>query len=399
MQSTEASILVEVAEDADPTITFESPADGATFSIGDFVDFRAQATDAEDGNLSSEIEWNSNINGHLGSGENVQMVLDGSNLDVGVHTISAQVTDSVGQETVVSRTITVLPGDFDDVDVIMKVVPQYGDSPLTVYYEAIPINGTPLSYVWDFDGNGKIDSTKQSGTFTYHEPGQFTAQLNVEFGTENDILTVTKRTVVNITQAEMAPQMYLSTTRTSGGYPLDVEFTIDARGNGPFTYLWDFDGDGETDRTDSGISRAFDVEYEYDDVDEYDMTVTVVDANGVSTSETVPITVENRQPKTRFGRIIHDDVYTAGETARIAIQFDSFGNVDIDDAQFMVMIDELGIMRFVGPFDISRTGERTKEVFVEIPSYAPAGEYDMRVVLSNDEFTRTKYRPIQIVNK
>lgn len=396
MQSTEESILVDVVEDADPTITFESPADGATFHIGDFVDFRAQATDTEDGDLSSSIEWYSNINGYLGTGANVQMVLDGTDLDVGVHTISARVTDSVGQETVVNRTITVLPGDFESVDVIMKVVPQYGDSPLTVYYEATPINGTPLSYVWDLNGNGKIDSTKQSGTFTYHESGQFTAQLNVEFGTENNIQTVTKQTVVNITQPEMAPEIYLSTSRTNGGYPLDVEFTIDARGNGPFTYLWDFDGDGETDRTDSDVSRQFDVEHEYDDVDEYEMTVTVVDKNGVSTTETVPITVENRRPKTRFGRIIHDDVYTPGETARIAIQFDSFGNVDIDDARLTVMVDELGIMSFVGPFDISRSGERTKEVFVEIPSYAPVGEYDMRVVLSNDEFTRTKYRPITI---
>lgn len=396
MQTTEESILVDIVDDADPVLTMQSPADGTTYQVGDFIDFRATASDVEDGDLSSSIMWESSINGFLGSGENVQMVIDGTNLEIGVHTITATVTDSTGQQAQVSRTINVVPGTFADVDVIMKVVPQYGDSPLTVNYEAVPINGTPLSYVWDLNGNGQLDSTKKSGTFTYHEPGLFTAQLNVEFGSPDNIITITKTTLVNITAPTVQPDIYLSTSRTDGGYPLEVEFTIDTRGNGPFTYLWDFDGDGDTDRTDNRMKREFTVDYEYDDVGEYGMTVTVVDANGVSSTKNVPITVENRQPKTRFGRIVYDDVYTAGEMARIAIQFDSMGNIDIEEARMTVAIDELGIMNFVGPFDISRSGERMKVVYLDIPKKAPPGEYDMRVVLSNDEFIRYKYRPITI---
>lgn len=37
--------------------------------------------------------------------------------------------------------------------------------------------GSPTSWQWDFDNDGVIDSTTQSPTWTYAEPGLFTVKL------------------------------------------------------------------------------------------------------------------------------------------------------------------------------------------------------------------------------
>ena len=53
------------------------------------VYFTASAVDTEDGDLSHAIEWSSNLDGFLGTGQNIS-----SRLSVGVHSIKALVTDS-----------------------------------------------------------------------------------------------------------------------------------------------------------------------------------------------------------------------------------------------------------------------------------------------------------------
>jgi hypothetical protein len=67
------------------------------------------ATDVEDGSLSSTIVWSSNLAGDLGTGASLSV----SNLTVGTHTISASVTDSSGQQTTQTMTITVATADTD----------------------------------------------------------------------------------------------------------------------------------------------------------------------------------------------------------------------------------------------------------------------------------------------
>lgn len=86
-----------------PVVQITAPADDAVFDPGDLVTFTATATDTEDGDLTSSIQWSSSVDGALGSGGSFET----SQLTTGVHTISASATDSntdTGADTI---TITI----------------------------------------------------------------------------------------------------------------------------------------------------------------------------------------------------------------------------------------------------------------------------------------------------
>src|SRR5438094_625717 len=85
------TLIVTVARTA-PTVTIAVPAAGSVFFEHDAITFAAHASDADDGDLSSRIEWTSSRDGGLGTGATVTT----SGLTVGLHTVTAAVTDSDG---------------------------------------------------------------------------------------------------------------------------------------------------------------------------------------------------------------------------------------------------------------------------------------------------------------
>ncbi|MEJ2759040.1 MAG: S8 family serine peptidase, partial [Anaerolineales bacterium] len=90
---------------AAPSVSIDSPSNGATFNLGETVNFTGSASDAEDGPLSSSIIWTSSIDGSLGTGASVSFALS-----AGTHTITASVTDSGGKTATDSITVTVSGG-------------------------------------------------------------------------------------------------------------------------------------------------------------------------------------------------------------------------------------------------------------------------------------------------
>ncbi|MDT0265330.1 ThuA domain-containing protein [Streptomyces sp. DSM 44915] len=57
-----------------------------------------------------------------------------------------------------------------------------GPTPLEVNFDSAGSadpEGTAITYSWDFDGDGTEDSTEPTGSFTYTEPGAYTARLTV----------------------------------------------------------------------------------------------------------------------------------------------------------------------------------------------------------------------------
>lgn len=88
----EAHVSLTIAADAAPVVTIHSPADGSTTTEGENVVLSATASDEEDGDLSSEIVWSSNLAGPLGAGASLGL----SSLAIGTHVLTAAVTDHVG---------------------------------------------------------------------------------------------------------------------------------------------------------------------------------------------------------------------------------------------------------------------------------------------------------------
>ena len=85
-----------------PVVTITSPMDGSTFDSGTTISFAGTATDAEDGDLTDALIWESSIDGEIGGGGSFSAVLSD-----GTHTVTASVTDSGGATGSSSVTITV----------------------------------------------------------------------------------------------------------------------------------------------------------------------------------------------------------------------------------------------------------------------------------------------------
>lgn len=86
-----------------PTVSIANPADGSTFDSGATILFAGTASDAEDGNLTAGLSWESSIDGSIGTGGSFSL----SSLSDGNHNITASVTDSGGKTGSASISITV----------------------------------------------------------------------------------------------------------------------------------------------------------------------------------------------------------------------------------------------------------------------------------------------------
>lgn len=93
-----------VIDNAAPAISLISPSVRGNFNTGDNISFSGTSNDAEDGDLTANLSWTSNLDGLIGSGGS----FSSSTLSEGTHTISVTSTDSGGLTGSSSVTITIL---------------------------------------------------------------------------------------------------------------------------------------------------------------------------------------------------------------------------------------------------------------------------------------------------
>lgn len=105
--SASETFLLTVTNSA-PIVSIEAPLNNDNFTVTDSIIFQATATDLEDGALSANIQWLSDIDGSLATGNLFNMTLT-----VGSHTLTASVTDS-GTLTSSDSIIINVYGDSDN---------------------------------------------------------------------------------------------------------------------------------------------------------------------------------------------------------------------------------------------------------------------------------------------
>jgi hypothetical protein len=86
-----------------PALVITSPAAGTTAPPGVRLDFAVSAGDAQDGNLSAQVDWSSSVSGFLGTGASLSF----DNLPLGTHLVTASVVDSEQMPASASLTVTV----------------------------------------------------------------------------------------------------------------------------------------------------------------------------------------------------------------------------------------------------------------------------------------------------
>jgi PKD repeat protein len=122
---------------------------------------------------------------------------------------------------------------------------QAGHAPLTVRFTNQSTGTTPLTYAWDFNDDGKADSTEPSPSYTYTVPGVYTVNLTVSNsgGRDSEI----KNGYITVTPAPVAPVAAFTSDIQAGDAPLTVRFTNQSTGTAPLTLAWDFNNDGMDD--------------------------------------------------------------------------------------------------------------------------------------------------------
>lgn len=193
-----------------PTISVSSPLNGATNTVGNTVYFTGQASDVEDGNLSSSIKWNDNLAGLLGTGSSISS----SSLVAGVHTVTASVLDSMGSSASTSRTFTMQsPITNATLNVTIGALPSVVSnkqkltitgnvkssginvSGATMQFTIITANGKqdmPATVVSDSSGNGKVYYTvnKNKGSSGLWTVVLTASKANYSSGTTNATFSV-----------------------------------------------------------------------------------------------------------------------------------------------------------------------------------------------------------------
>jgi hypothetical protein len=170
-----------------PTATVNAPANGASFSEGDPISFSGTATDTEDGNLTVSLSWVSDREGQIGTGGS----FTSSVLSVGVHTITAMVTDTGGLTATTGITLSVKANTPPTVTVS---APADGAS----FSEGDPIsfsgtagdsedNDLTAGLTWVSDREGQIGT---GGTFTRSDLAVGLHTITVEVTASTGLTTI-----------------------------------------------------------------------------------------------------------------------------------------------------------------------------------------------------------------
>lgn len=105
------SIVVHVKEGVGgiPSVQITHPANGATFAPGATITFSGQATDPEDGTITTDAAytWSSDEDGVLGTGKTIQSSLSDTG-EAKNHLVTLEVTDSDGNKATHQIGVTIL---------------------------------------------------------------------------------------------------------------------------------------------------------------------------------------------------------------------------------------------------------------------------------------------------
>ncbi|WP_155396543.1 PKD domain-containing protein [Methanosarcina barkeri] len=162
-----------------------------------------------------------------------------------------------------------------------------GDSPLTVNFTDQSTN-SPLSWAWDFNNDGTVDSNVQNPTYTYNAAGTYTVKLTVTNAGGSESETKTGYIVVNPLAANF------TAIPISGNAPLTVNFTDQSTGT-PTAWAWDFENDSTVDSTQQNPTHTYSTPGNYT----VSLTVTNVGGNN-STVKTDYITASSVIPVANF---------------------------------------------------------------------------------------------------
>lgn len=203
---------------------------------------------------------------------------------LGEYDASLTVMDAEGNSNTHTVTIYVDETASESLLAGFSVDNNYGVAPLTVSFTN-ESTGNIASYTWDFDGDGRTDSTLQNpAPFTYAAAGDYEALLRIRDANGNTDTYSTLILVDEVAASDAFAQF--SADPDIGEVPLTVTFTDESEGD-IASYAWDFDGDDTTDSTAPNPAPFI-----YNAPGTYEARLTITDSLGNTNSYTLSIIVD-----------------------------------------------------------------------------------------------------------
>lgn len=273
------SITVVVLENAAPTarITASAVTGIAPLTV------QLDASDSSDDQGVTSYQWtiqDATING---------AVNDYTFTEPGVYEVNLTVQDDSGLESSAVVTITVAsPGtNIAPVADASRSSNLSGPAPLTVNFDASGSQDERneiTGYYWWFAAESE-EIEGVSTTRTFDTEGLYTVALTVM---DSDGATSTINVTVNVNNANQAPQASITALSSTTGlapYSLNLSSSASSDDEGITQRAWDINGDNTTDST------ATNPTFNFSQVGNYNVSLTVTDDQGASDSDTVSVEV------------------------------------------------------------------------------------------------------------
>jgi PKD repeat protein len=262
----DAGIWFTVQDDYEPPAAEAGP-DQTDFT-GETFSFDGTASQTSPGSTIIVYEWDFESDGVIDSSK----VKPSQILSLmGNYTVTLRVTDSLGETSTDTLSVTVLnrepTADFNH-------TPQEPTVFETVQFmdDSTDTDGNVTAWAWDF-GDGTT-STQKTPTHNYEERGSYTVTLTV---TDNDGGTDAVSRVISTENLGPKARFRAPPTANVGDGVRFVDESSDPEGE-PLTYVWDF-GDG-------AISTARNPIHQYVTTEAVLVTLTVTDDMGVTDTAT-----------------------------------------------------------------------------------------------------------------
>ncbi len=196
--------------------------------------------------------------------------------DAGTYNVQLVVTGAGGQASSTMQIVVNQPALAPVISIDAQ--PTSGERPLAVQFEVTSSGGVIDSYSWDF-GDGTT-STDVNPTHEYATAGNYIVTLTaVGAGGEANASSN-----IEVLEPSVPLQASFAANPTSGTTPLTVTFDSSTSTGSISSYTWDF-GDGV------GFSNEPNPSYTYNNAGDYLVTLTLADAQGVTSLSQTTISV------------------------------------------------------------------------------------------------------------
>jgi len=271
----DAAVWFTVQDDYKPP-TAEAGPDQSTLT-GEKLSFDGSASQASAGSTLVTYEWDYESDGVIDASKAKPSRI--FNL-TGTYTVTLRVTDSLGETSTETLTVTV---------VNRGPTASFNHTPLEpTVFETIQFrdnstdpDGNITTWAWDF-GDGTT-STLEDSTHRYEDRGSYTVTLTI---TDNDGGTDAFTRIITTRNVEPTAGFRAPSTVNVGDGVRFVDESTDPEG-GPLTYLWNF-GDGSTSTAKNPI-------HEYTTPEAVLVSLLITDDEGATHTATLTIVISDHR--------------------------------------------------------------------------------------------------------